>query len=295
MTRAYVAVETGGTKILCRVADDTATLAERQWPTTTSGAAAEAIAGLVASTLRPSVRIAGVGLAAFGPLIVDPSSAQCGLMLETTKPGWSGSNLRADLATRLSAPVAVDTDVNAAALAEQRIGAGRDVASLAYLTVGTGVGGGLATGGRTLRGALHPEVGHIRLVRARGDTASSSCPFHDDCAEGLAAGPAIARRLAGRTLADLPEVRVLIATYLAQLIAVLVLAWSPHRITLGGGVMNSPGLIAAIAVALRRDLGHYGAGTAAAAPGFLIPASFAHAGLEGALLMAKAIADRAAD
>lgn len=291
MNHTYVAVETGGTKILCRIVDSaTGTIAEEQWPTTSPDAAAGSIANFVADALPPGARVAGAGLAAFGPLIVDPASPRCGLMLQTTKTGWAGSNLRADLAARLDTDVAVDTDVNAAALAEQRIGAGRNLPSVAYLTIGTGIGGGLAINGRTLRGALHPEIGHIRLVRAVGDTVVSTCPFHDDCAEGLAAGPAVSRRLAGRVLADSPEVMGVIANYVGQLIATLVLAWSPHRVVLGGGVMNTPGLIAMVDIALRRDGGSYGAGAALVTPGFLVPASFAHAGLEGALLMARAVA-----
>ncbi|QXQ07931.1 ROK family protein [Sphingosinicellaceae bacterium] len=291
MTRtAYAAVETGGTKILCRVVDDAgAVLAEGQWPTTTPDAAADAIVGCIAAALPAGVRLAGVGIAAFGPLIIDPASPRCGLMLQTPKPGWSGSNLRAGLADRLGVPVAVDTDVNAAAVAEQRLGAGRGLPSVAYLTVGTGIGAGLATGGRSLAGALHPEVGHVRLIRAPGDDFESCCPFHAECAEGLAAGPAISRRLGpGRTLADAPEVAGLVADYLGQLIGVLVLAWSPHRVVLGGGVMKTPGLIAAVDAALRRSIGKYGVGTTLEAPDFLIAARLSHAGLEGALLMARA-------
>ena len=287
----HVGVETGGTKILCRIVDDaTGVLVERQWPTTTPEDAADAIAGCAADTLGPVGRVAGVGIAAFGPLIIAPDSPQRGLMLQTPKPGWSGSNLRAALEARLRAPVAVDTDVNAAALAEQQLGVGRGLPSVAYLTVGTGIGGGLATEGRTLTGALHPEIGHMRLVRLADDTAPSCCPFHADCAEGLVAGPAVARRLDGRLLADAPEVAALVAAYIGQLVGLLVLAWSPHRIVLGGGVMNAPGLIAAIDAALRRDMGTYGAGTMLSAPDFLVPSSFRHAGLEGALLMAREVA-----
>ena len=291
MSRVYVAVETGGTKILCRVVDEAgAVLTEQRWATTTPAAAADTIAGCVATVLPSRSCVAGVGIAAFGPLIIAPGSPDYGLMLQTPKPGWSGSNLRADLAARLDAPAAVDTDVNLAALAEQRSGAGRRLPSIAYLTVGTGIGAGLATEGPTLSGALHPEVGHIRLVRAAGDTAVSRCPFHADCAEGLAAGPAIGERLAGRSLADAPDVAALLADYIGQLVGALVLAWSPHRIVLGGGVMSAPGIIADIDASLRRSIGSYGVGTAFAAPDFLVPASLAHAGLEGALLMARDIA-----
>ena len=289
--KAYAAIETGGTKILCRVVDDAnAVLAEEQWPTSTPAAAVEAIVACIVYALPAGTRLAGVGIAAFGPLIIDPESPRRGLMLQTPKSGWTGSNVREALEASLGVPVAVDTDVNAAAIAEQRMGAGRGVPSLAYLTVGTGIGAGLATDGRALTGALHPEVGHVRLVRATGDDFKSICPFHSDCAEGLVAGPAVGRRLGpGKTLADVPEVAALVAEYLGQLIAVLVLTWSPHRVVLGGGVMQAPGLIAAIDAALRRDMGSYGAGTALDAPDFLVAAALPHAGLEGALLMARAV------
>jgi fructokinase len=224
-------------------------------------------------------------MAAFGPIIVDPD-ADTGRVLATPKPGWTGSNLRRDLSERLGIHVAVDTDVNAAAIAEQAIGAGRGCASLAYLTIGTGIGAGLALRGTSLRGALHPELGHIRLVRANDDLFASTCPYHADCAEGLAAGPAVQRRLEGSTLDERPEIRDLVAGYLGQLVAATILAWSPHRIVIGGGVGSAPRLIDAIALAYPDTLGGYGVGAHAMTPGFLVPAALADAGLEGALLMA---------
>jgi fructokinase len=291
------AIETGGTKTLCRVAGgDSGALAERRWPTEAPDAMAEALAGFIARAVPPGSRLAGVGLAAFGPLVVDPLAADCGRMLHTPKPGWTGANLAQALARRLGAPVAVDTDVNAAAVAEQKLGAGRGCASLAYVTVGTGIGGGLAIHGRSLKGALHPEIGHIRLVREPSDDAPSACPYHADCAEGLAAGPAIARRIGeGRRLGDAPEVRALIGGYLGQLLATLVLAWSPQRIVLGGGVMATAGLIDEVTAALASGLGDYGVGDAVKRPGFLAAAKLENAGLEGALLMARGLARTGGD
>jgi fructokinase len=157
-------------------------------------------------------------------------------MQATSKSGWIDSNLRARLQEQLGVPVAVDTDVNAAAIAEQRLGAGASLPSVAYVTVGTGIGAGLAIGGQSLKGALHPEAGHIRLVRRPDDQAPSTCPFHADCAEGLVSGPALRRRLGeGHDLADNPALVELVADYLGQLAAALVLVWSPHRIVWGGG------------------------------------------------------------
>lgn len=287
----FLGIETGGTKILCRVvADDGTVLGEARFAT---GAPEEALADLMrtARAATPDgARIAGIGLASFGPVVVDPASADYGAMLATTKAGWSGFNLGRRLSEALDAPVAVDTDVNVAALAEQAIGAGRGLHTVAYVTVGTGIGGGLAEHGRTLRGALHPEIGHFRVRRVEGDTAVSVCGFHPDCVEGLSAGPALGLRLQGRMLESAPEVRALAADYLGQLCATLLLAWSPQRIVLGGGVMSVTGLIPEIEAAMRSELNGYGAGIVADGEGYLAPAQLSDAGLEGAVIMAREIA-----
>lgn len=285
-------VETGGTKILARVclADGGATVAEQRWET---GAAEQAAADLGAflTALPAADRLAAVSMAAFGPLIIDPASPDYGRMLATPKPGWAGSNLRAALQERIGVPVGVDTDVNAAAIAEQRIGAGGGLPTIAYVTVGTGIGAGLAISGHSLKGALHPEAGHLRLVRRPDDNVPSACPFHDDCAEGLVAGPALRRRLGeGRELAQESAVMELVAGYLGQLAASLVLAWSPHRIVWGGGVIAAAPIIPLIRAQARLALGGYGVGEAIEQPDFCVPAALDAAGLEGALLLARELA-----
>lgn len=289
MSQQLVAgVETGGTKLLARICTlDGQPVAERRWQT---GSADQAMSDLLPflTDLPTGSSLAAIGLAAFGPLIVDPASPDYGLMLATTKPGWTGSNLRRSLEARLGVPVAVDTDVNAAAIAEQRSGAGQGLASVAYVTVGTGIGCGLAVDGQSLKGALHAEAGHLPVIRLPGDDFPSTCPFHPDCAEGLAAGPAVRRRLGeGRDLAEDPALIELVADYLGQLGASLVLAWSPHRIVWGGGVVTAAAMVPRIEQRLRSALGGYGVGPAAAEPGFCAPARLEHAGLEGALLMAR--------
>lgn len=284
----YAGVETGGTKTLCRVVRaDGAVVAEARWPTAGPDEMAEVLGAFIGEAAA-AAPVAGVGLAAFGPIVVDPARADRGRVLATPKPGWTGSNLAQALAARLGAPVAVETDVNAAAIAEQRLGAGRGAASVAYVTVGTGIGGGLAIEGRPLRGALHPEIGHLRLARRADDAIPSACPFHSDCAEGLAAGPAIGHRLAaGQRLQDEPQTFEAVADYLAQLVASLVLAWSPERVVLGGGVLQAPGLLARVAEGLPAALGGYGVGEAALSADFIVPAALEHAGLEGALILAR--------
>ncbi|QDX24930.1 ROK family protein [Sphingomonas suaedae] len=278
----YLAIETGGTKLLARLVRGNATLAEGRWPTTTPG---EAIAALLAFV--EGVPVAAVGIAAFGPIVVDPAAANHGEVLATPKPGWTGANLRAALARQLGVSVTVDTDVNAAALAEAAIGAGRGCASVAYVTVGTGIGAGLARDGRTLGGALHPEMGHVPVLRVAGDDAPSSCPFHPSCVEGLAAGPAVQRRLNGAALQDQPETFAAVADYLGQLFATIVLAWSPHRIVAGGGVLGVPGLRARAAERMLAALGGYGVGAAAGSSEFIAAPALENAGLEGALLLAR--------
>lgn len=287
----FAGIETGGTKILARIVDSGGrALADGRWPTSTPAAALEDLSTFIAEGLTQG-RLAGIGVAAFGPLVRDARSSDYGRVLNTPKPAWTGSNLRAGLVGRFAVPVAIDTDVNAAARAEWQQGAGRGVRSLAYVTVGTGIGGGLVVEGRPLAGALHPEIGHIRLARRERDQLRSVCPFHANCAEGLASGPAIARRLpAGRTLADEPAVLDLVADYLGDLAATLVLTWSPERIVWGGGVIAIPGVLERLRCALSGALAGYGVGEAAGAADFCARAALADAGLEGALLMAKGAA-----
>ena len=283
-----VGIETGGTKILCRVVDrEGAVVADARFPTTTPDVAS---AQLIECIEGAAGVVVGIGVASFGPVVVDPASPDYGQVLATPKPGWAGANLRRALAERFGAPAFLDTDVNCAAMAEAGEGAARGLSSVAYVTVGTGIGGGLVVDGRPLHGALHPEIGHLRLHRAAGDDAPSGCPFHTDCAEGLCAGPALARRLNGGTLADDPQAFALVAGYLAELCASLTLAWSPECVVLGGGVMSTPGLLRAVQVALRDTAGDYGPLQIARAPDFLRPAALENAGLVGAMGLAKAAA-----
>lgn len=296
MGRELIAgIETGGTKILASIRSlDGELIAEGRWET---GSADQAISDLLPflAKLPADGRLVRVGMAAFGPLIVDPASPDYGTVLATPKPGWTGSNLRRSLEARLGVPVAVDTDVNCAAIAEQRLGAGQGLASVAYVTVGTGIGAGLAIDGCSLRGALHAEAGHLSVIRLPGDMFTSVCSFHPHCAEGLTSGPAIRRRLGeGRGLTDDPATVDLVADYLGQLGAALVMAWSPHRIVWGGGVVVASGLVPHIERRLVAALGGYGAGPAVIQSGFCAPAKLENAGLEGALLLARQpVADRA--
>jgi fructokinase len=294
MSRELVAgIETGGTKILARISSlDGEVVTQGRWET---GTANEALSDLLPflTDLPADSRLVAIGMAAFGPLIVDPASPDFGTMLATTKPGWTGSNLRGSLEAKLGVPVVVDTDVNAAAIAEQRLGAGKGLASVAYVTVGTGIGAGLAIEGRSLKGALHSEAGHLPVIRLPGDDFTSVCSFHPHCAEGLASGPAVRQRLGeGRDLTEDPATFELVTDYLGQVGASLVMTWSPHRIVWGGGVVAASQLVPHIERRLVAALGGYGAGPAVMQPGFSAPAMLENAGLEGAILMARQLAGR---
>jgi len=195
-----------------------------------------------------------VGVATFGPL-----DLEAGATLRTPKPGWDGVPIRRWLEERLGVPVKVETDVNAAALAEARWGAARGCDPVVYVTVGTGIGGGVVVRGEPLHGRLHPEMGHLAAPVIEGDEWPGVCPFHGRCFEGLASGPAIAARV-GRPAKEIPDedpVWALCARYLGQLMANAALMLSPERIVLGGGVGGRPGMLKRVRAATMGALGGY--------------------------------------
>jgi fructokinase len=242
--RLFGAVEAGGTKFVCAIGDDTGTLhAESRFPTSDPAATLAAVRGFFAE--RNAHRLNAIGVGCFGPIILDKSSANYGCIGTTPKAGWSGVDIVGMLTREFSCPVGFDTDVNAAALAEHRWGAGQDAGNLVYLTVGTGIGGGVLVDGAPLHGLMHPEIGHVHPRRHPLDGKFAGvCPFHGDCMEGLASGPAILAR-SGADLAHLEAADAqweIEEDYLGQLCAQLVLMLSPQRIIMGGGVMAQPRL-----------------------------------------------------
>lgn len=185
-----------------------------------------------------------LGIASFGPVDINPTSVNYGTILTTPKPGWSKTPLRAILAEKLGVAVCVDTDVNGALLAEMENGAAADVSSAAYVTIGTGIGAGIFTGGGLIGKPNHPEFGHIRLARHPDDTFDGACPFHGDCLEGLASAPAFTTRFGDP--AGLPPDHKgwqMEAFYLAQACWSLSMSFRVERILLGGGLMLAPLLI----------------------------------------------------
>ncbi len=245
--RLFGAIEAGGTKFVCAVGDaEGRLLREHRFATTEPKATiAEALAFLRGAEAELG-RIAALGIASFGPVELDRRSPRYGRILRTPKPGWSDADLLGALAEPFGCPAGFDTDVNAAASAEYRWGAAAGADSMVYVTVGTGIGGGVLVNGEALHGLLHPEIGHSYPRRHPFDRDFVGvCPFHGDCLEGLACGPAIAAR-SGASLDQLPHGHPqwdIEADYLAQLCANLVVTVSPRRIVMGGGVMSQQRLL----------------------------------------------------
>ncbi|HIU32993.1 MAG TPA: ROK family protein, partial [Candidatus Pullichristensenella excrementigallinarum] len=204
--------------------------------------------------------IAALGISCFGPLDLDRNSPAFGSITTTPKPGWQNVPLKKMLEEELRVPVDIDTDVNGAALGEALLGAGKDVDSLVYYTVGTGIGGGIYYEGHLHHGLVHPEMGHIPLRPHPDDPAPNGfCPFHVSCLEGLANGPAIEKRW-GISAKELPEDHLawtLEAEYLSQMCMSTILTLSPKRIVLGGGVMQQKHLFPRIHKRTRELLNGY--------------------------------------
>lgn len=284
------AVELGGSKVLCAVGDaHDALAAQIRIPTTTPEETLGAVERFFAA-YRGQLR--ALGVASFGPLELDRTRATWGSLLETPKPGWSGASLAPRLAARLDVPVNLDTDVNAAALAEQRWGSGQGRDPCVYITVGTGVGVGVVIGGAPLHGLMHPELGHLRAPEACD--FPGVCPFHGRCIEGVASAPALAARAGAppETLADDDPLWALEARYLGHLVATCVLAYAPRRVVLGGGVMQRPGLLARVRRETLSTLGGYVPRPEVQAEGidaYLVAPALSASGLSGAFALAEAV------
>lgn len=285
-------VEIGGTKVVCAIGAGPGDLrAETRVPTTTPDETLAGIAEFFAAHARRA-RLAAVGIASFGPLDLDARSKTWGSITATTKPGWSHTDVAGRLRRTLDVLVAVDTDVNGAALGEHRWGAGRGVDPLVYVTVGTGIGGGGVIEGRPMHGLVHPEMGHVRVPHDRGaDPFAGVCPFHGDCLEGLASGPAMRARwgVAPESLPPGHPAWALEARYLALGLANVVCTLSPRRIVLGGGIASQAILLPMVRAEVVTLLAGYVRAPALrdGADSYVVPPALGeHAGVLGAMALA---------
>ncbi len=283
-------IEAGGTKFVLAVGSSPDAIRARHTiptrdPATTLVEAAEWFAA--------QGGIAALGIGSFGPVELDRASEQWGFITNTPKPGWANCDLAGFFAARRGVPVGFDTDVNAAALAEYAA-AGAVGGGLAYLTIGTGIGGGLVLDGRPVHGIAHPEMGHVYPRRHPQDLAFAGiCPVHGDCLEGLASGPAVIARW-GVSLSDLPgdhPGHAIIADYIAQACHMLFASLAVGEIVIGGGVANTPGLVEKVAARARAlDNGYLPGGPRHR---ILPPRLGGDAGITGALMLAEAARTKA--
>jgi fructokinase len=254
--RLYGGIEAGGTKWVCAVGNGPSDVrGTTTFPTTEPD---ETIARAV-EFFAANGGLEAVGIGSFGPIERRRSSQSFGFITTTPKPGWAQTDVAGRLEQSLDVPVAFDTDVNAAALGEQRWGAAVGLDSFCYVTVGTGIGGGVVVDRRLVHGLLHPELGHMRIPHDRvADTFPGSCPYHGDCFEGLASGEAMRLRW-GKPAHELDDDAAwqLEAHYLALGLTNMICAVSPERIILGGGVMKEATLLARVQERLRELLAGY--------------------------------------
>lgn len=254
------AIEAGGTKFVCAVgAGPDEWLQEIRYPTTNP---ADTLGQAVDFFRRHHRRnpLTAIGVGAFGPVDPDPRSSTFGYITTTPKPGWQQTDVVGTLRRALELPVGFDTDVNAAALGEHHWGAAQGLETFTYLTVGTGIGGGGMADGRLLHGLIHPEMGHISIPHdlAR-DPYRGCCPYHGDCLEGLAAGPALQERWGAPAPSLAPDHPAwpLEAHYLALGLRNILCILSPRRVIMGGGVMLQTHLYERIRSELRQLLNGY--------------------------------------
>lgn len=293
-------IETGGTKVVCAAADAAAPdrpLLTRRFPTTDPDETIARIAEFLAEAAADEP-LQAVGVASFGPVDANPGSDRYGMITTTPKVGWAEVDLLGRVAPE-GVPAAFVSDVTGAAVGELRYGAGRGTSSLAYATIGTGVGVGLVLDGRPIGGDGWPEIGHLLVRRHPADPFAGNCPFHGDCLEGLTAGPAVQARWGVDASSFAAEHRdeafEVLASYIAQMAYSVMLTVGVERVVLGGGVMLAPGLLEAVRGALPGLAHGYGpAALATADPADVLvaPAIDGSSGVVGALALAGDLAER---
>lgn len=291
--KRYGGIEGGGTKFVCVVAsgpDDI--IAETRFPTTTPE---ETLGRTIAFFQEEAARepLESVGFASFGPVDLEPGSPTYGHITSTPKPGWAFTDVVGPVQAALGIPVAFETDVNAAALGEFTWGAGVGIDPLVYFTIGTGIGAGVIVNGAPLHGLVHPETGHIHVAHdLQKDPFPGRCPYHGDCFEGLASGPAMGDRWGVRaeTLPPDHPAWELEAGYIASALADQIYSLSPRRIILGGGVMQQPVLFPMIRQKVLEFLNNYIYSTTITAniETYIVPPGLGgRAGVMGAVALAQ--------
>lgn len=282
------AIEGGGTKFICGIGTTDGEILERvSIPTTTPQETLDQ-----AMSFFTNKGVSALGIGTFGPIDVNPNSSTYGSVLGTPKPHWSGYRILEHVRSHLNVPVGFDTDVNAAALGESIWGAAAGLNSCIYMTVGTGVGVGAIAEGKLIHGMAHPEMGHIAVRRHLHDSYQGNCPYHGDCLEGMASGPAVEGRWGTKAieLNDAHTAWEYESFYIGQALSNFILILSPERIILGGGIMSQTHLFPRIREQVRLQLGGYvqHANLSENIDSYIVPPALGqNAGLIGALALAK--------
>ena len=251
----YGALEAGGTKMICAVGDEKGNIIDEVTiPTTVPN---ETIPEIIRYFKGKDIE--ALGIACFGPLDLDKSSPTYGNILKTPKLAWTDLEIYSVLKDELEVTVNIDTDVAGSLLGEATWGSAKGISNALYITIGTGIGGGILANGEILHGMLHPELGHMLLTRHESDSFEGICPFHKNCFEGLASGPSIEARWGKPAveLADKVEVWNLESYYIAQALTNIILTICPKKIILGGGVMNQEQLFPMIRSKVRTNINGY--------------------------------------
>jgi fructokinase len=261
MSKLLGAIEAGGTKFVCAIGTGpNEMLEETRFPTTTPGETLERTISFFNEQKAVHGPIFALGVGCFGPVDIHPNSPTYGRISKSPKTQWIGADVYRPLKAAFDIPIAFDTDVNAAAFGEWRYGAAKGLDTFVYLTFGTGIGGGGMVGGRLMHGLVHPEMGHMKIPHDKtADPYEGRCPFHKDCFEGLAAGPAIEERWGerGETLPPDHPAWILETDYIALGLMNLICVLSPQRIILGGGMMQQSHLFPMIREKVKTRLADY--------------------------------------
>lgn len=243
----YAGIEAGGTKFRCIIANNPdVIIADATFQTSVPEETLPRVIEFIhQSSFKHGIKLSGAGLSCFGPIDLDHNSSTYGYITTTPKIKWRNYPILDVIRDALDVPVKFDTDVNGAALGEGRWGAACGVSDFVYLTVGTGIGGGIIHDHKPLYGMTHPEIGHMKIQPHPDDPFIGICPYHTSCLEGLANGPSIAARWETEPsiLPDDHQAWSLEAYYLGQAVHNLIVVCSPKRIVMGGGVLNQSGLI----------------------------------------------------
>lgn len=284
----FAGIEAGGTKFVLALSNENLEILKRQEILTTTP---DETFKHVYNFFKDDDFVA-IGIGSFGPIDPNKKSKKYGYITKTPKSSWNNFNIVKTLEDMFNVPVAFNTDVNVAALAESKYGAANGIENCLYITIGTGIGAGAVIDGNMLNGMIHPEMGHIKIQKHPNDTFPGICPFHGDCLEGLASGPAIEQRWGNKAINLSNEIEVweLEAFYIAQGLSNLMLILSPEKIIIGGGVSKQKQLFPLIKENFLKNLNNYVSSQKIYEDDFICsPVLGLNSGIIGSLLIAKEI------